>query len=74
MPSHDPDVEYLSAALHRSRLSNEIIAQIVGHARHAKMSPSTVAALRDLRTRRPTNHTLTWIAFALGLRRKWEKM
>lgn len=71
-PAHiDPDVEYLSAALARSGRTDKQVAAAVGAARHSKMSPSTVAALRNLATRRPQNYTLLWVGYALGLRRAW---
>lgn len=66
----DPFVEKVAALISQSKMTDSAIADAVGAARNAHMSPSTVASVRNLAVKRPQNYTLDWILFALGYVRK----
>ena len=38
-----------------------------------KISASTISNWMSGKTRRPQNYTLTWVGYALGYTRRWEK-
>ena len=65
----DPIVDELAGLIHASKLTNEQIAARVGDARKSKMSPETVASIRDRTVVRPQNYTVMWIAYGIGKRR-----
>jgi IS30 family transposase len=72
----DPDLEWICRQITRSNLSNQEISQKVSAATGGvyAVSTNTIYQWLNGKTRRPQNHTLTWVAFALGYEKQWRKL
>lgn len=71
----DPAMEELCALIHQSEMSVYDICKGVGRATGGAYSVAhgTITNWLNGKTRRPSNHTLTWVGYALGYERKWRK-
>jgi hypothetical protein len=69
----DPDMVELCNIISASELSVADICERVGQATKWAYTPApgTVYNWLNGKTKRPTNHALTWVGWALGYRRSW---
>lgn len=71
----DPAMEELCDLIDKSGLTAHQITQEVSKASHGlyHVGWGTINNWLNGKTRRPSNHTLTWVGYALGYERKWRK-
>lgn len=71
----DPDMEWVCNAITRSGLDiGELIERVLdASGGSVTISYGCIERWLSGKTRRPQNHTLTWVARALGYERHWEQ-
>jgi hypothetical protein len=69
----DPDMEWICSIIYRSELSiGDIIEKVLDVSQdQVHISYGTISKWLDGTTKRPQNHTLKWVALALGYERSW---
>lgn len=74
--NRDPDMEWLCNEITKSGKSiGDIIDDVLDASNNqVAISYSCIANWMNGKTRRPQNHTLTWVSYALGFERKWTKL
>jgi len=71
----DPAMEELCDIIDKSGLSiGDIIDRVLDASNNqVRISYTTIDNWLSGKTRRPSNHCLTWVGYALGYERKWRK-
>ena len=69
----DPDMIELCDIIDKSGLSVEAICGVVSKATGGaySVSSSTIYNWLNGKTKRPQNYTMTWVGYAVGVRRSW---
>lgn len=74
--AQDPDMEFICGLMDRDERSHQQIRdamyKLTGGA--YGISCTTLYNWEKGKTRRPQNHTLTWVAYTLGYQRTWQKL
>jgi hypothetical protein len=72
----DPVLEEVTNLIEKSGLSTNAISELTAKVSHntVKVSPGTMDRWLNGKTFKPQNYTVSWVGYALGYERRWQKL